>query len=134
MDSTLQFNSFQTSTDMEKDVPLHDPEIVTEDALTLKEATLYQNRVYTVVPKDHDVKLGILPEDQGFSKSHVIIWETYRDLVIFDEEKWKKVMIELPPGVKFKALTKLPGDAYAIHSIPNTWRIQEEQSTPRFVE
>jgi hypothetical protein len=130
----LKFHSFQNSADIEKDVPLEQPEVVEGDELKLKEATLYQDRVYTVVPKDLDLKLGIMPEDQGFAKDHVIVWETYRDLVIFKEDKWKKVLIELPKGVKFKALTKLPGDAYAIDSIPNTWRITEEKATPRYVE
>ena len=132
----LKLRSFRNDAELEKDVPVAPPEVVTKDDLRLEEkhATMYQNRLYTVVPKQHNLSLGILPEDQGFSSKVVILWDTYRDLVLFDEEIWRKVMVELPEAVKRTDLVKWPGAAYALPSVPNTWRITDEPTTPRYVE
>ena len=105
-----------------------------EDELKFKEATLYHNIMYTVVPKDHDLKLGILPEDQGFSKKYVFLWDSYAYLNIFDDTTWKKVLVHIPDEAKHNMLTRLTGAAFAIPGISNTWELQEQPTEPQYTE
>jgi hypothetical protein len=142
MDKSASVKNLElVQSDITKRVPTEEPEIVTErelqqDADPLqKSADLYHNKLFTVLPKNHDPKLGVLPEDQGFSRKYVFLWDTYRDLVVFPEDKWKRYLVEVPPEVKHNGqLTKLPGNAYALPQIPNTWNIEEQKMVTRYVE
>lgn len=123
----LQFSSF------DKEIPVT-PEVLTEEELLLeKQADLYHNTLFTVIPRDHNSQLGIFPEDQGFNRKYVFLWHSYKSLLPFSSEKWKKLKVKLPPSVKFTQLRRLPSnDGYALHQIPNTWTI-EEQDIPPFL-
>ncbi len=129
--------------DLDKEVPLSQPEIVNQKAIDpedlnimvpsneLKvEADLYHNIVYTVVPKDHSLELGIFPEDQQFSGKYVFVWSSYRDLLRFSEDVWKKVKVKMPQGKRFEFLTPMVGGAYSLTHIPNTWHLEPVTSQP----
>lgn len=91
---------------------------------------LYHNIVYTVIPKDHKIEMGIFPEDQHFSTKYVFVWNTYRDVLNFDEKIWQKVSIEIPQGLKHTVLKPMVGGAYSLTHIPNTWHIELVNSQP----
>ena len=97
------------------------------------EADLYHDKVFTVIPKDADEKLGIFPEDQGFSDKRVFVWDNYQSLLKFSDEDWKKFEVTLPPGSRHHLLTPLVGGAYTLKMIPNTWKLEEQKSRPRYI-
>jgi hypothetical protein len=90
-------------------------------------ADLYFNELYTVIPKEHDPKMGTFPDDQGFSKKYVFAWSSIRDLIHFSDSKWRKIRFELPEHGKQELLTPLVGGAYALSHINNNWRVTEEK-------
>ena len=98
------------------------------------QSDLYHNLLYTVIPKDLPLNQGILPEDQGFSKKYVFLWDNWNSLVKFDASKWKKVSVKLPKETKFNSLTRIPSDGFALPVIPNTWKVEEHDLQPRYVE
>jgi len=95
---------------------------------------LYHNKVFTVVPKDLPLNQGILPDDQGFSNHYVFIWDNWKSLIPFDDQKWKKVSILLPPHIKFSSLTRVPADGYGIPFVSNLWPIKEQNNEPQYVQ
>ena len=88
-------------------------------------ADLYHDKLYTVVPKDHDVSLGVMPEDQKFSRKYVFLWDTDRALTRFSDLDFKKILIILPKDVRFSTLQPLVGGAYTLPHILNTWSVEE---------
>jgi hypothetical protein len=90
-------------------------------------ADLYFNELFTVVPKKHDMKLGVLPDDQGFSKKYVFAWSSVRDLIHFKDDRWKKISFKLPKHGKQDLLTPLVGGAYALSSINSQWHLEEKK-------
>ena len=126
----------QSGTNLLKKVPAEhvSPEEELPEAKPSKEANLWRNILYTVVPKDHNLSLGILPEDQQFHTNYVFLWDDYTSLVVFPESKWDKVKVIIPDSVKHNGLTKLPGDAYAVHTVPNTWPMSLQPNRPFHVE
>ena len=126
----------QSGTNLLKKVPIEPvlPEEELLDDKPLKEANLWRNILYTVVPKDHNLALGILPEDQQFHTKYVFLWDDYTSLVVFSDSKWDKVKVIIPEGTKRHGLTKLPGDVYAVPTVPNTWPITLQPNRPFHVE
>ena len=101
---------------------------------TSKQSNLLRNILYTIVSKDHDLSTGILPEDQDFSPHYVFLWDDYSSLTVFPSEKWSKVKVILPDKAIRESMTKLPGDAYALSSVPNTWPMKLQPHKPAHVE
>jgi hypothetical protein len=96
--------------------------------MNLKLAELYNNVLYTVVPKDLPLEFGIYPQDQKFHTEYVFLWDNYNDLLLFDETKWKKLRVELPEEVKKdRGLTRILVSTYGVAHIPNTWKIEEQR-------
>jgi len=143
--------SFHSESDMQKDVPISSPEIVTpedisndnqslqeenliDDSIIQKEADLYNDILYTVVPIFHNASLGILPEDQGFNPKYVFLWGNPTSLTNFSTKEWKMVEIRLPENIKHKALTALVGGAYALPYIPNVWDMKELKHVPLYID
>jgi hypothetical protein len=126
--------------DMEKDVPILSPDIVSLEeadpqATVVKMADLIHNKLYTVVPKQHDLATGIQPEIQHFNRKYVFLWDDYSSLNIFSDARWKKITVHLPEGLRnSRSLTKLVGDVYALPEIPSSWHIEEQPTPPRHVE
>jgi hypothetical protein len=131
-------SSLHLTTDIEKDVPISPPDILqTEEILSpsLKTADLWRNKLYTVVPPQHDLSKGITPEDQQFHHKYVFLWDDWGSMNAFSDARWKKVCVYLPPEVKNShQLVKLMSDTYALSSIPSTWRIEEQSSSPQYVQ
>lgn len=96
-------------------------------------ASLYKNEVFTVVPIAHELKEGILPRDQGFHNSKVFIWDTWRDLMNFSEQDWKKVLVRVPESVKAKSLVRL-GSGFAIPYIAAAWIVKELTTPPAYID
>jgi len=99
-----------------------------------KISDLYHDKLFTVVPKDMGIDQGILPEDQKFSSKYVLLWDSWRDLISFQADQWKKVSVQLPKNAKFTILNRVPGNGYALSHVPNTWPIEEQSTPPQFVE
>ena len=137
-DSSLKLEHIQKETDIEKEVPISSPDIVKPEdpsSLSLKTADLWRNKLYTVVPRDHDLTTGILPEDQQFSHKYVFLWDDYSNLNVFSDSRWKKVTVYLPTQVKESyQFVKIVSDVYALPAIPNTWRIEEQHTPPQYVQ
>ena len=136
--ASLKLESIQKETDIEKEVPISSPDIVKPEdtpSLSLKTADLWRNKLYTVVPHDHDLTTGILPEDQQFSHKYVFLWDDYSSLNVFSDSRWKKVIVYLPANVKEShQFVKMVSDVYALPAIPNTWRIEEQHTPPQYVQ
>ena len=140
-ESNLHLNSLQKATDIEKDIPIASPDIVVpgvleeKEPLSLKTADLWRNKLYTVIPAQHDLSQGITPEDQRFSRKYVFLWDDYSSLNIFSDTRWRKVVIYLPKGLKDShQLTKMMGDVYALPEVPASWRIEEQPLPPTYVQ
>jgi predicted RNA-binding Zn-ribbon protein involved in translation (DUF1610 family) len=96
---------------------------------------VYSKKVYTVVPKDHNPALGVLPEDQGFSPKYVFLWDNFKSLLKFSEQKWKMLEINYShhPEVQRDFIPIGPG-AFTLTSVPNTWGISELNQPPIYVQ
>jgi len=93
-----------------------------------KQADLYNNILYTVVPRDMSLEFGVYPQDQKFHSSYVFLWDTYADLNNFDEEKWKKLRIIIPQEAKNNhTLTRITGSTVGVEYIPNSWPMEEQK-------
>ena len=136
--SSLKLEHIQKETDIEKEVPISPPDIITPadpSSLSLKTADLWRNKVYTVIPKDHDLTTGIVPEDQQFSHKYIFLWDDYSSLNVFSDSRWKKVVVYLPADIKTSPqFVKMMGDVYALPEIPDTWRIEEQPTPPQYVQ
>ena len=99
-----------------------------EDLKFIKEGDLYNNILYTVVPKDMSLEFGIFPQDQKFSTKYVFLWDTFPDLNLFDSEKWKKLRVNIPLEAKEQhLLTRITGSTLGIAFIPNSWEVEEQK-------
>jgi|GEM_PF-3981672 hypothetical protein len=107
--------------------------IVSQIQLLSITASQYDGSMYTVIPKDLLTSSGILPEDQKFSDNYVILWDSYRDLLTFDESVWKKVKIQIPQHARYRELNRV-GNGFALPYIPNQWQIEEITSIPIYSE
>jgi len=94
------------------------------------QADLYSDLVYTVIPRNHKIELGIFPEDQHFSSKYVFVWNTYRDLLNFKEDVWQKISVAIPQGLKHTVLSPMVGGAYSLTHIPNTCKIEPVDFQP----
>jgi hypothetical protein len=97
---------------------------------SLKLSNLFFDEVYTVVPKDHDLNLGVFPEDQKFSNKYVFLWDTWDDLKPF--KNMKKILVKLPRNVRHKLLTHLGGNSYALRFISKDWKMKEQTFPPHY--
>jgi hypothetical protein len=114
--STLRFSDF------EKEIPC-EIDIVDGEDLS-KSAELYNNILYSVIPKNHNINLGIFPEDQGFSSRHIILWSSLRDIPQLFDTEFKVVSIKIPPEIKKQYLKPLRSGVYSLSSISNTAKIK----------
>jgi len=133
MKGNLQFQSLKNEADIEKKIPVEDPDVLSKEELE-KESSLFYHELYTVVPLELELAAGIFPEDQGFSKRYVFLWDTYRELSRFSSDDWKKIKIKIPKEVRFTQLTKLGGGIVALSEISNKWTIEEVKSSPLYDE
>jgi len=99
-----------------------------------KKADLYHNKLFTVVPLNVDVKLGVFPDDQGFSKKAIILWDSAKDLLRFPEDKYKTLEVKIPDDIKRHTLRKLVGSAYTLPYLSNQWEIREISALPKYVQ
>lgn len=123
--------------DIEKDVPVKEvQELLEKKTSDLKlQSDLYHHIAYTVVAKDCNIKLGIIPEDQKFSRRYVFVWDDYNNLIRFSSDDWKIIKVTIPKDEKRNALSPVGGvGIYAVRKIPNTWGIEEQKDKPLYVE
>lgn len=99
-----------------------------------KQSDLMRNILYTVIPIDHEIKLGIFPDDQGFDKRFVILWDNFEDLIRFSEDEFKIISVTIPPEVKYTDLRRSVGSAYTLPLIKNTWKIEVIKSLPLYIQ
>ena len=99
-----------------------------------KTSDLYHNKLYTVIPRSVDIKLGIFPDDQGFSKKSVLLWDNARDLIRFSEEKFKMLEVIIPDDVKHTDLRSVLNAVYSLPFISNKWQIEEISSPPQYIQ
>jgi len=131
---TLSRNLQQLS-DIEKNIPIEDLTIVTTPQNIQQESSLRKDTYYTIVPKNHELHSGILPEDQFFSPSKVIFWKTTYALSEFSPKDWDYVQFALPPSSRHSSLfSRVVGDCYSLPAIHNTWDLQYLHHTPQYVE
>jgi len=99
-----------------------------------KQSDLLRNILYTVIPIDHEIKLGVFPDDQGFGDRQVILWDNYEDLIRFPEDEFKIISVEIPSAVKYTDLRRSVGSAYTLPFIKNTWKIEVLKSLPLYIQ
>jgi len=99
-----------------------------------KTSDLYHNKLYTVIPRGVNIKLGIFPDDQGFSKKAVLLWDNARELIRFSQEKFKMLEVIIPDDVKHKELHKVLNAVYSLPFISNKWQIEEIKDPPQYVQ
>lgn len=130
MESNLKFDA-----NIEKDLPLESPEIVTQKELDQEQAgksvhaDLYFHRLFTVVPVNHDLMLGIFPEDQRFHRNLVFAWSNARSLMTFADSKWKKVEFSVPSQVRFSSLVPLTSGVFGLPHVSNGWKLKDLDNT-----
>lgn len=123
--------SLKFDSSFDKDIPV-ETDIVTEDELqeeNVKVSDLYYGRLFTVVPKEHDLILGLFPEDQGFHKRFVFAWSNIRSLLRFNSQDWTKVSFIVPEEARFSSLIPLVGGAYGLPHVSNSWKVEELADT-----
>lgn len=118
-------SELENNSNIEKEVPLEE---VKEDESLEKTADLYFNILYTVIPKDFNIKNGVLASDQGFNKKYIVMWGSGKNLVQFDPEKWRRIAVQLPDNVKFGSLQKIQGDTYGLRFISREWILDDKSS------
>ncbi|MFA5724241.1 MAG: hypothetical protein WC979_08350 [Candidatus Pacearchaeota archaeon] len=111
-------------------IEIIEPDDFSEVEASNIQSNLYHDEVYTVIPKDHKIEMGIFPEDQHFSSKYVFVWDTYRDVLHFSDIIWDVVKITIPQGLKHTVLKPMVGGAYSLTHIPNTWQIEAVSSQP----
>lgn len=99
-----------------------------------KTSGIYNGRFFTVAMPDTDISLGIFPEDQGLSPNRVFLWDSYKDLIQFENTDLVQYRVILPDDVRFGNLTKCVGSVYSLPYIKSTWRVEKITTPPRFVE
>ena len=92
-----------------------------------KEADLYDRKLYTAIPINHDFTLGIFPKDQQLSDKYVLLWSTVRTIpTSIVDNNYKVIEIRVPSNEFIRQnLKTLPGGAYAVEYIPNTFQMKE---------
>ena len=78
MVSKYKQSDMESKSDFDKEID-GKVDIVKEDEMK-KEADLYDFKLNTVAPSDHDPTLGIFPKDQQLSDHHVILWNSVRTI------------------------------------------------------
>jgi hypothetical protein len=90
----LKFGDFDSESDLTKKIDGEIQEVTEDNKLVTKQADLYKNELYTIVPKGYDFTLGIYPDDQQLSHSSVILWNNIKTIptsAIGDDYKVLKV-------------------------------------------
>jgi len=98
-----------------------------QEDISIKESSLYRNRMYTVIPKDYDFNLGIFPSIQQFSHKYIFLWDNPRSLLRFSPEEWMVISIDIPILEK-RNLINIGSGVYAISEIPSTWKMRPEKN------
>jgi len=117
--------SFDQTSDLEKKIEGE----VKEDPTLEKEADLYYNTLFTIVPKPHDVSLGIFPDDQQLSTKRVLLWNSLKQVPTFlIDDDYKVLKVKLTPSIIRNSLRNIGGGIYALEFIPNTLFMEEESN------
>ena len=106
---------------------------IPEDVLT-SEADLYSGLLYSAVPKDHNIMLGVFPDDQGFTQKNVILWSSFRDIPNVFEDDFKIISVEITNDDKKNKLKSIGGGVYAISSLLNTYRVKVVRDAMEYVK
>lgn len=131
----LLSRNLQQLSDIEKNIPLEDPTIIIDTQSIQQESSLRKDTYYTIVPKNHVLQSGILPEDQSFFTSKVIFWKTAYALSEFSPQDWDYVQFALPASSRHSSqFFRIIGDCYSLPTIHNTWDLQYLHSMPQYVE
>ena len=98
------------------------------------EADLYSGLLYSAVPEDHNINLGVFPEDQGFTGKNVLLWSSFRDIPnVFDKEH-KIISVRIPDDDKRNMLKTIGGGIYAISRLLNTYKIKVVKEVMDYVK
>lgn len=117
----LKFSDIDSKSDLEKKI---DGELMEEDIK--KEADLYDQILYTIVPKTHDQSLGIFPKDQGLSHFSVILWNTKKGIPSsITDSDYKVLEVKVNNDIIRNNLKNVGGGAYTLKHVPNTLPMQE---------
>jgi hypothetical protein len=124
MRTNLKFSDIDSNSELKKQI---DGELE-EDKLS-KEADLYNQILYTVVPTPHDISLGIFPDDQDISHSSVILWNNVRLIPtsIVDSD-YKVVKVKLTQSDILNKLKNIGNGMYSLKSISNEMPLEESDS------
>ena len=117
--------SFDSQSDLEKEI---DGELVEEEIK--KEADLYNQALFTIIPSSHDFSLGIFPHDQQLTSSSVLLWDTVKGipLSLTDNLDNKVIKVTLTSSIIRNNLKSLGGGIYSLKLIPNTLFMEEVSS------
>lgn len=121
--SGLSFGDFNIEIPGDIDVVDKD-QLLSEDFNTKKIADLYNDVLYTVINKDHDIKLGILPQDQGFSDKHIILWSSLKSIPIEWVDKFNIVSVKISSETKKNYLKSLGAGIYSLTDINNNFKLK----------
>lgn len=97
-----------------------------------KTSELYHNELFTVVPRSVDIRQGIFPDDQGMNKKSVVLWDNVFSLILFPDDKYKIISVEIPHHIKYSRLHRLIGSTYTLPYISNKWKLEEVTSLPLY--
>lgn len=120
----LKFSDLNSTSDFDKTIDGDMEEVDFNNDLK-KNADLYNNILYTIVLKDRDFDLGIFPDDQGFSHSSVVLWNSIKGIPLYTDNDFKVFKIIITPEIKRDLLKSLGCGIYSLKHIPNTLSIEE---------
>lgn len=112
----------ESQSDMEKQI---DGEIIKDKEIPIeKEADLYNQELYTIVPANFDTMLDIFPSGQDVSHSSVLLWSSIKTIPPSVLEAGYKILkIRISDTVWRNFLKNLGQGVYSLKVIPKEWII-----------
>ena len=92
----------------------------------MKKSDLYNRILYSVVPKDHNIKQGVFPDDQGFSNRYVYLWSSRRYVPSLLSKDWKTIEIQVESESLIRNHLRVIGNGvYTLPHLSNRMRMEE---------
>jgi hypothetical protein len=120
----LKFSDIDSLSDLSKKIEGE----VTDDEIK-KEADLYHQELYTVIPKSHEQSLGIFPDYQQLSHSSILLWDTIKGIpTSVADSDYKVLKVTINSKIVRESLKSLNGGVYTLKHIPNSLPMEEVDS------
>jgi len=120
MISSLKFNSIDTESDLQKEVPSK-VEVIELD----KEASLATNKLYSLADVNYDAEYELLPEHQHLFKAKVLLYDNPKHLLQYMHKDFKFLTIDLPEEVRRHDLNCVIPGVYSLLAIKPEWIVTD---------